>query len=130
MQQHLGRLEGVEKVDVNLEGGKVTILAKDDPALDPEKVFKATYDSGVSVAEMDMEATGRLERDTRNVLTFRISERLAYPVIENEAVRSFAANPSPDKLFVRAVLFKKTGKQKPKTLGAVRLELLEVRKQP
>jgi hypothetical protein len=130
VQQHLGRLDGVDKVDVNLEGGRVTILAKEDSALDPARVFKATYDSGVSVAEMTMDAAGRLERDAKNVLIFRISGSQLYPIVENETVKPFAANLPPDKVFVRAMLFKQTGKQKPKALGAVRLEVLEITKQP
>jgi len=130
VQQHLGRLEGVDKVDVNLTDGKVAILAKEDSRLDPARVFKATYDSGVSVVEMTMEATGWIERDAKNILIFRVSGSQIYQVVENEAVRPFAMNPSPDKVFIRALLFKKSGKQKPKTLGAVRLEVLEVRKQP
>ena len=127
MQQHLGRLEGVDKVEVNLADGKVVVLAKEDSRLDPAKVFKATYDSGVSVVEMTMEATGWLERDSRNGLVFRVSGDEVYQVVETAVIKPFADNPADGKLFVRARLFKKTGKQKPKALGAVRLELIEVR---
>jgi hypothetical protein len=109
VQQHLGRLEGVDKVDVRLADGNVVILARQDSRLDPEKVFKATYDSGVSVVEMTMEATGWLERDAANRVTFRISGTQAYSVVENDDVRLFM--------------------EKPKTLGPVRLEVIEVRRQ-
>ena len=129
MQQHLGRLEGVDKVEVSLADGKVVVLLKEDSRLDPAKVFKATYDSGVSVVEMTMEATGWLERDPKNGLMFRISGNQMYPVVQNDIAKPFADIPSGEKVFVRARLFKKTGKQKPKTLGLVWLELMEVRKQ-
>jgi len=129
VQQHLGRLEGVDKVEVNLADGKVVVLAKEDSRLDPAKVFKATYDSGVSVVEMTMEATGSIERDPKNGLMFRISGNQVYPVVENEIAKSLADSPPGEKVIVRARLFQRSGKQKPKTLGTVRVELMEVRKQ-
>ena len=130
MQQHLGRLEGVARVDVSLAEGKVAILAKEDSRLDPAKVFKATYDSGVSVVEMTMEATGWLERDSKNVLIFRTSSTQVYPVIASDILKPLGEIRSDQRFFVRARLFKKTSKQQTKTLTAVRLELMEVRKQP
>jgi len=130
VQQHLGRLEGVDKVDVNLADGKVVVLAKEDSRLDPAQVFKATYDSGVSVVELTIEATGWLERDAKNNLVFRMSGGQVYPVDENETIRTLVESPSAEKLFVHARIFKRTGKQKPKTLGPARLEITEVRKQP
>jgi hypothetical protein len=130
VQQHLGRLEGVDKVDVSLADGTVVILAKEDSQLDPAKVFKATYDSGVSVAEMTVEATGSFERDRSNALVFRVSGNLAYPVTENDIVKPFSEMPSSEKVFVHAQVYKKTGKQKLKALRVVRFEVLEVRKQP
>jgi copper chaperone CopZ len=129
VQQHLGRLEGVARVDVSLAEGKVAITAKEDSQLDPAQVFKATYDSGVSVVEMTMEATGMFERDSKNTLVFRASSTHVYPVIENDILKPFGDIDSAERFFVRARLFKKAGKQQAKTLGAVRLELMEVRKE-
>jgi hypothetical protein len=128
VQQHLGRLEGVARVEVNLAGGRVAVFAKHDSRLDPEKVFKATYDSGVSVVEMTMEATGWLERDSRNGLVFRLSGSESYSVLGNDIATRFVNDTPGEKVFVRARLFEKAGKQKPKTLGPIRLELIEVRK--
>ena len=130
MQQHLGRLEGVARVDVSLAEGKVAIVAKEDSRLDPAQVFKATYDSGVSVVEMTMEATGSLERDSKGVLVFRASSTQVYAVIESDILKPLGDIQPDQRFFVRARLFKKVGKQQLKTLGAVRLELIEVRKQP
>ena len=128
MQQHLGRLEGVAKVDVSLAQGTVIIVAKEDSRLDPAKVFKATYDSGVSVVELTIEATGWLERDAKNVLLLRISADQVFPVIENDLVKSIGESPPSQKVFLRARVFRRAGKEKPKMLGSVRLEVLEVRK--
>ena len=130
MQEHLGRLEGVDKVNVNLANGEVVIVAKEDSQLDPAKVFTATYDSGVSVVEMDIDATGILERDDKGRVTFRVSGTRMYPVIENAIVRSLSEQPLPQKISVHARLYKKTGKQKVKVLGPIQLEVLELRKEP
>ena len=80
MQQHLGRLDGVSKVDVSLLGGKVAILAKPDGKLDPKKIFKATFDSGVTVAEMTITAAGFIERDAAQQLQFRADGDQAFPL--------------------------------------------------
>jgi hypothetical protein len=80
VQQHLGRLDGVSKVEVSLLGGKVAILAKPDGKLDPNKIFKATYDSGVTVAEMTITATGSIERDAAQQLQFRVDGDQAFPL--------------------------------------------------
>jgi hypothetical protein len=127
VQQHLGRLVGVDKVDVNLGDGQVVILAKQDSQLDPQRVFKATFDSGVSIAEMTMEATGALERGTGDTLVLRTSNSQVFAVLANDVSKQFGETVGSAKVFVRARLYKKSGKQQPKTLGAVRLELLEIR---
>ena len=130
MQQHLGRLEGVDKVSVSLADGQVVIIAKQDSQLDPAKVFKATYDSGVSVVEMNMDASGSLERDDTGRLSFRVSASQIYPVDENATVRSVSEQSLPQNVSVHARLFRKTGKQKLKVLGPIQLEVLELKKEP
>ena len=59
MKQHLGRQVGVQNVEVSLRDGKVDITPKEDGRIDPAQLLKATYDSGVSVAEMDMTVRGK-----------------------------------------------------------------------
>ena len=56
MKQHLGRQSGVQKVDVNLIDGKVDVTPKEDGQIDPAQLLIAVYDSGVTVAEMDITA--------------------------------------------------------------------------
>ena len=130
MQQHLGRLVGVDKVEVNLADGKVAVYMKEDSQVDPARVFKATYDSGVSVVEMTMDALGWLERDAKNALVFRVSSAQRFVARANDLTKPFDEEREPAKVFVRALLYKKAGKQKPKSLGPVQLEILEVRRQP
>jgi hypothetical protein len=59
VKQHLQRQSGVANVDVSLIDGKVEIVPKEDGKIDPAQLLKATYDSGVSVAELDMIARGQ-----------------------------------------------------------------------
>ena len=130
MQQHLGRLEGVAKVDVRLADGEVTVYAKEDSRLDPARIFKGTYDSGVSVTEMTMDATGYLEKDPKRGLVFRVSSSQILDVAPNEISKSFIDISDPVRVFARARVYKKAGKQKSKTLGPISLELIEVRREP
>jgi hypothetical protein len=58
VKQHLGRQSGVQNVEVSLLDGKVEVAPKEDGRIDPAQLLKATYDSGVTVAEMDMTAQG------------------------------------------------------------------------
>ena len=53
MKQHLQRQSGVANVDVSLIDGKVQVSPKEDGKIDPAQLLKATYDSGVSVAELE-----------------------------------------------------------------------------
>lgn len=59
MQQHLGRQAGVQKVEVSLVDGNVVIFPMEDSKFDSSAIFKAVYDSGVSVSEMDIIASGK-----------------------------------------------------------------------
>jgi len=60
VKQHLGRQSGVQKVDVSLIDGKVDVTPMEDGQIDPAQLLKAVYDSGVSVAEMDVTARGKI----------------------------------------------------------------------
>ena len=62
MKQHLQRQSGVANVDVSLIDGKVDVTPKEDGQIEPAQLLKATYDSGVSVAELDMTASGMVAR--------------------------------------------------------------------
>ncbi len=72
MQQHLERQSGVQKAVVSLRDGIVEVTPKEDGEIDPSQLLKATYDSGVTVAEMDMTATGHVIRLPSGELGLRV----------------------------------------------------------
>ena len=120
MQQHLGRQDGVQKVEVSLADGKVTIYRKEDAKFDPAAIFKAVYDSGVSVSEMTIVANGDIVKDGQGV-TFR-SGGQSFPVKPNEISAKLDAGP----VKLRGLLYKKPAGKKPKTPDTSHLEILEV----
>jgi len=128
VQQHLRRLDGVDKVDVSLLDGKVAIFPKPDARFDPSSVLKATFDSGVSLAEMTMIADGHLVKDPAQGLVFVVNPNQSFPVDAGgfaERVQALAQSGARAKL--RGRLFKKpAGKQKLKVSGPLRFEILEV----
>ena len=130
MQQHLGRLDGVAKVDVTLADGKIVLYPKSDGTLDPALVLKATYDSGVSPVEMMITASGRLLRDAQKGLLFQVAANQSFEVAPNEiSTRLEELGGSTAQVTLRGRLYKKpAGKQKPKLAQPLRLEILEVLK--
>jgi hypothetical protein len=79
VQQHLQRLDGVAKVEVSLLDGRVAITPKPGAELAPAAILKATYDSGVSVVEMGITASGSLS-ESAGKQVFRTSEQQAFVV--------------------------------------------------
>ncbi len=131
MQQHLGRLDGVAKVEVSLATGKVVIYPKSDSVLDPTVITKATYDSGVSVAEMDMTASGRLVRDAGKGWVFEIAPNQSFIVMPNELSRGLEQTEPSAQITLRGRLYKKpAAKTKVKPAGPFPFEVLEVVKPP
>ena len=128
MQQHLGRLDGVAKVDVSLADGKVTILPKEDGRLDPATIFKATYDSGVTLAEMKITARGSLKHDPQAGRLFVISPGQSFAILPNEEAAKLENNPGPQTL--TGILYRKPkGKDKTKELTNLRMEIIGVEKE-
>ena len=128
MREHLGRQAGVAKVEVKLLDGTVTVTPREDGKVDPASILKATYDSGVKVAEMTITATGRLELDPAQGLLFHVTPNLAFPIAPGakaDDLRGMAGTGT--QVTLRGQLYKKpTGKQKPKETEPLRLEVLEV----
>jgi hypothetical protein len=129
VQQHLGRQAGVGKVDVSLIDGKVTILPLPDARLDPTQILKATYDSGVSVAEMVITATGWIE-ETAQGLVFKISGEQTFPIKPGSlpnGIQASAANGAAVRL--RGLLYRKpAGKAQRKATNPLQLKILEMLK--
>ena len=132
MKQHLQRQSGVANVDVSLIDGKVEITPKEDGKIEPAELLKATYDSGVSVAEMDLIARGKIVKDSAGNLSLQVEPNQSFTLAPNELSQSIEplAN-SAAIVTVRAQLYKKAkGKQKKKADGSVPLKLtiLEIQK--
>jgi len=131
VKQHLQRQSGVANVDVTLIDGKVEVTPKEDGKVDPTQLLKATYDSGVSVAELDMTATGKLVKDSSGNLVLQVNPNQSFVLAQNELSKGL--EPLADSttvLTVRGQLFKKgAGKQKKSEVSAaLKLVLLEVQR--
>ena len=130
MQQHLGRLEGVAKVEVSLLNGSVTILPRTDAKLDPGRILTATYDSGVTVAEMTLSASGWIEKADVGSIALRIDGDRSFPIAPSALVRELEPLAGTGRaVAVRARIYRKpAGKKTPKPAGLLPLEILEILK--
>ena len=130
MKQHLGRQSGVQKVEVSLIDGKVDVTPKEDGQLDPAQLLKATYDSGVSVAEMDVNARGKIVKDSSGNFAFQVSPNRSFQFAQNElsqGLESLAGSPAV--VTLRGQLYKKaSGKKKPDKSQPLRLMVIEFQK--
>ena len=125
MRQHLGRQSGVQSVDVTLIDGKVEIVPKDDGRIDPQHLLKAVYDSGVSVAEMDVTVRGRVAKNASGNLAL-VSPNQSFAMAMNELSKELEhLADSANTVTVRGQLYKKPeGKKKLKLDPSVPLKLL------
>ena len=127
MKQHLGRQSGVQKVDVNLLDGKVDVTPKEDGRIDPAELLKATYDSGVSVAEMDMEARGKVAQDSAGRFGLAVSPKLFFVFAPNELSKSLESAAGTSEVTIRGQLYKKPpGKKKAEPGKQLQLLILEI----
>ena len=114
------------KCGSQLIDGKVDVTPKEDGHIDPAQLLKATYDSGVSVAELDMTARGKIMKDPSGNLSLQVEPNQSFTVAPNEL--SKALEPlagSSTQVTVRGQLYKKsTGKGKRKADASVALKLL------
>ena len=132
MKQHLQRQSGVANVDVSLIDGKVEVTPKDDGKIEPVQLLKATYDSGVSVAELDMTATGKVLKDSTSNLLLQVSPNQSFVLATNELSKELESLvDSSTVVTVRGQLYKKpAGKQKKAeaVAASAKLLILEVQK--
>jgi hypothetical protein len=130
VKQHLQRQSGVAIVDVSLIDGKVEITPKEDGKIDPAQLLKATYDSGVSVAELDMLASGKIVKGSSGSLELQTAPNQSFALDSNDL--SKALEPlagTPTEVTVRGQLYKKPGgKKKADTSAPLKLLILEVQK--
>ena len=130
MKQHLGRQSGVQNVEVSLIDGKVEVTPKEDGQIDPAQLLKATYDSGVTVAEMDMTAQGRIVKDASGNLVLQVEPNRSFVLAPNELSKGLeSVAGSQSVVTVRGELYKKPiGKKKADASAPLKLLLLEVQK--
>lgn len=130
MKQHLGRQSGVQKVDVNLLDGKVDVTPKEDGHIDPIQLLKATYDSGVSTAELDLIARGKIVKDSLGKLALQVEPNQSFKLEPNELAKQLEPLVgTATEVTVRGQLYKKpAGKKKPELPKELKLLLLEVQK--
>ncbi|HEX7698044.1 MAG TPA: heavy metal-associated domain-containing protein [Candidatus Acidoferrum sp.] len=130
MKQHLGRQSGVQKVDVSLIDGKVDVTPKENGQIDPAQLLKAVYDSGVSVAEMDVTARGKIMKDPRGNFALQVSPKQSFAILPNDLLKSVALlADSPAVVTIRGELYRKpAGKKKADASAPLKLLILEVQK--
>ena len=130
MKKSLGRQSGVQTVEVSLIDGKVDVTPKEDGQIDPAQLLKATYDSGVSVAELDMIARGKVVKDSSENLVLQVQPNRAFVLFSNELSKGLEALAGSSTLVtVRGQLYKKpAGKKKVDASAPLKLLILEVQK--
>jgi len=130
VKQHLGRQSGVQTVEVSLIDGKVDVTPKEDGQIDPAQLLKATYDSGVSVAELDMTARGKIVKDSSGNFAFQVAPNRSFVFAPNELSKGLEPLvDSPTLVTVRGQLYKKpAGKKKADASAPLKLLILEVQK--
>jgi copper chaperone CopZ len=130
VKQHLGRQSGVQNVEVSLLDGKVDVAVKEDGRVDPAQLLKATYDSGVTVAEMSMTARGKIVKDSSGNLVLQVEPNQGFMISPNELSKGL--EPLADSqtvVTVRGQLYKKpAGKKKADASVPLNLLILEVQK--
>jgi hypothetical protein len=128
VKQHLGRQSGVQTVEVSLLDGKVEVTPKEDGQIDPAQLLKATYDSGVTAAEMDMTARGKIVKDSSGSLALQVAPNRSFALAPNELSKGLEALVDrPTMVTVRGQLYKKpAGKKKADASGPLKLLILEV----
>ena len=131
MKQHLGRQSGVQNVEVSLIDGKVDITPKEDGQIDPARLLKATYDSGVTAAELDLTARGQIVKDESGSLALQIAPNLSFLLTPNELSNGLETLADTSTFVtVRGQLYKKPpGKKKPEPPSSFKLLILEVQKE-
>ena len=130
MKQHLGRQSGVQTVEVSLLDGKVDVTPKEDGQIDPAQLLKATYDSGVTAAEMDMTARGKIVKDASGSLALQVAPNQSFTFAPNELSKGLESLAGTTTMVtVRGQLYKKpAGKKKPDPSTPLTLLILEVQK--
>jgi hypothetical protein len=130
VKQHLARQSGVQNVEVSLIDGKVEVTPKEDGQIDPHQLLKATYDSGVTVAEMDLTVQGKIVKDPSGNLTLQVGPNRSFAFSPNESSKGLESLAgSPTVVTIRGQLYKKPdGKKRGDASVPLKLLILEIQK--
>jgi len=130
VKQHLGRQSGVQTVEVSLIDGKVEVTPKEDGQIDPAQLLKATYDSGVTAAEMYMTARGKIVKGDSGELALQVTPNQSFALTSNELSKGLETLADAQTMVtVRGQLYKKpAGKKKTDPSIPLKLLILEVQK--
>ena len=129
MKQHLGRQSGVQNVEVSLLDGKVDITPKEDGQIDPDRLLKATYDSGVTVTEMVVTVRGRIVKDNRGGLALQVEPNRSFVIEANDLSKGLeSASDATTIVTARGQLYKKPTGKKKAPAGPLKLGILEVQR--
>jgi hypothetical protein len=130
VKQHLGRQSGVQNVEVSLIDGKVEVTPKEDGQIDPAQLLKATYDSGVTAAEMDVTARGKIVKGSSGSLALQVAPNRSFALTPNDLSKGLEALADTQTMVtVRGQLYKKpAGKKKADSSAPLKLLILVVQK--
>ena len=124
MQQHLERQSGVQKAVVSLRDGTVEVTPKEDGQIDPPQLLKAVYDSGVTVAYMEITASGKVTKAEGGELSLRVAPNRLFAISPNEFSQQLESMvDSGAEVTVRGQLYTKADSKKKGQVPAV-LKLL------
>jgi hypothetical protein len=119
----------VQKAEVSLRDGTVEITPKEDGQINPSELLKATYDSGVTVAELDVTAEGRVVKDASGELAFQVEPNRSWVITPNDQSKSLAELAgTPSKITVTGQLYLKSGKKKADPSVPLKLLITKIQK--
>ena len=117
-------------MDVSLIDGKVQVTPKEDGQIDPSQLLKATYDSGVTVAQMDVTVRGHVVKDPSGGVALQFEPNRSFAIALNEMSQELEPLVGSEAMVtLRGELYKKSaGKKKADTSAPLKLLILEVQK--
>jgi hypothetical protein len=130
VKQHLTRQSGVQKVEVSLLDGKVEITPKEDGQIDPAQLLKAVYDSGVTAAQMDVTARGKIVKDASGGLALQVEPNRSFVLTPNELSKGLEPLAgATTSVTIHGQLYKKPeGKKKADPSIPLKLLILDIQK--